>query len=155
MPVHVVILAAGKGTRMKSALPKVLHRVAGIPLLEHVLRTVRAFRPDSITVVVGHGADQIQQAFGDSSDLRFVVQEPQLGTAHALLQVEPVLREAAGDVVLLYGDVPLLRPATLQTLIERHRTDGAAATLITAFVESPYGYGRILRRDGQLVRIVE
>jgi len=155
MPVHVVILAAGKGTRMKSALPKVLHRVAGIPLLEHVLRTVRAFRPDSITVVVGHGADQIQQAFGDASDLRFVVQEPQLGTAHALLQVEPVLREAAGDVVLLYGDVPLLRPATLQTLIERHRTDGAAATLITAFVESPYGYGRILRRDGQLVRIVE
>ncbi len=154
-PAHVVILAAGKGTRMKSALPKVLHPVAGVPLLEHVLRTVRAFRPESTTLVVGHGAGPIQEAFGADHDLRFVVQEPQLGTAHALLQAEPVLRGATGDVVLLYGDVPLLRPATLEALIERHRADGAAATLVTAVVESPYGYGRILRRDGQLVRIVE
>src|SRR5690606_20554334 len=107
------------------------------------------------TIVVGHGADQIQEAFGGDPLLRFVVQEPQLGTAHALQQAEPVLRGATGDVILLYGDVPLLRPATLQTLIERHRADRAAATVVTAVVESPYGYGRILRRDGQLVRIVE
>jgi bifunctional UDP-N-acetylglucosamine pyrophosphorylase/glucosamine-1-phosphate N-acetyltransferase len=152
---HVVILAAGKGTRMKSALPKVLHEAAGLPLLEHVLRTVRALEPSSTTVVVGHGAGEIRQAFGGTPGLDFVVQEPQLGTAHALLQARAPLRGATGDVLLVYGDVPLLRPATLEALLDRHRADGAAATVITAIVEHPYGYGRVIRRDGHLVRVVE
>ena len=153
--VHVVILAAGKGTRMKSAVPKVLHTAAGLPLLEHVLRTVRALQPSTTTVVVGHGAEEIRQAVGEAPGLAFVLQEPQLGTAHALLQARPRLQDATGDVLLVYGDVPLLRPATLEALLERHRADRAAATVITAVAEHPYGYGRVIRRDGHLVRVVE
>ncbi len=154
-PVHVVILAAGKGTRMKSAFPKVLHPVVGRPMLDHVLRAARVLTPASLTVVVGHQADPIRDAFKHQRDVGFVIQEPQLGTAHALLQAEPALRGAKGDVVLVYGDVPLLTGQTLGTLLERHRLDAAAATVVTAVVDQPYGYGRIVRRDGELLRIVE
>src|SRR5215470_7480033 len=97
---HVVILAAGKGTRMKSALPKVLHRVAGAPMIEHVLATARTLQPRSVAVVVGHQGEALQQALSTHSDLVIVVQEPQLGTAHALLTTETVLRAATGTVVL-------------------------------------------------------
>src|SRR5262249_30860077 len=108
MDTHVVILAAGKGTRMKSALPKVLHRVAGLPLIDHVLASARPLSPSSTTLVIGHHAEALRGALARHSDLSFVVQEPQLGTAHALLQTEPVLRGSRGLLVLLSGDVPLL-----------------------------------------------
>lgn len=153
---HVVILAAGKGTRMKSALPKVLHHLAGKPLIEHVLRTVDQLDVASKVLVVGHGADEVRKALEGRPDLQFVVQSPQLGTGHALLQTEPVLKGKKGTVLLLYADVPLLESGTLSRLVETHRTTRAAATVLTAELDDPYGYGRIVRdQSGVISRIVE
>ena len=152
---HVVILAAGKGTRMKSALPKVLHRVAGLPMVEHVLRTSGALAARSTTLVVGHQAEAVRAALLTHPGLTFVVQEPQLGTAHALLTTEPALRGATGTLVLLSGDVPLLSAGTLKTLVDRHEAAGAAATVVTAVVERPEGYGRVVRAGHEIARIVE
>lgn len=154
-PVHVVVLAAGMGTRMKSALPKVLHAVAGLPLVEHVLRAAGAIAPASMTLVVGHEADMVGRALAGRPELRFAVQEPQLGTGHALLQAESALTGAAGTLVLLSGDVPLLRPETLRSLLHHHTEQGAVATLLTAVVEQPDGYGRIERHDGRITSVVE
>lgn len=154
-PVHIVVLAAGQGTRMKSRLPKVLHRVPGSTLVERVLDTAAALQPASITLVVGHGADKVQSHLATRPGLRFVVQEPQLGTAHALQQAESVLAEETGTVVLLSGDVPLLSAETLRRLVDTHRGAAAAATVVTAAVERPYGYGRIVRTRGRIARIVE
>jgi bifunctional UDP-N-acetylglucosamine pyrophosphorylase / glucosamine-1-phosphate N-acetyltransferase len=154
-PLHLVVLAAGKGTRMKSALPKVLHRAAGLPLIEHVLRSGDGLSPASVTLVVGHEAGQVEAALRHRAGTRFALQEPQLGTAHALLQAEPALAGAQGTVVLLYGDVPLLRRETLHALVHRHTETGAAATVLTAIVGDPAGYGRIVRRDGRITAIVE
>ncbi len=155
MDIHVVILAAGKGTRMKSALPKVLHRVAGLPLIEYVLAGAAALRPHSTTVVVGHQTEALRSALSRRRDLTFVVQEPQLGTAHALLQTESALRGATGMLVLLSGDVPLLTAETLKTLVDRHTGRGASATVVTAVVDDPRSYGRIVRSGEQIARIVE
>jgi bifunctional UDP-N-acetylglucosamine pyrophosphorylase/glucosamine-1-phosphate N-acetyltransferase len=158
MHIHVVVLAAGKGMRMKSDRPKVLHRVAGLPMIEHVLATAAAIDPASLTVVVGHQAASVEAALPRLKSLRFVVQEPQLGTAHALLTTERVLRDATGTLVLLSGDVPLLTANTLKTLVETHQTTNSAATVVTAVVDDPHGYGRIIRSDQpgrQIARIVE
>jgi len=152
---HVVILAAGKGTRMKSALPKVLHRVGGLPMIEHVIRTAKALAPSSITIVIGHQGDALKTALSSQAGLTFVVQEPQLGTAHALLTTEPALKGASGTLVLLSGDVPLLAANTLKTLVDRHQAAGAAATVVTAVVDDPTGYGRIVRSGEKIARIVE
>src|ERR1700704_6685979 len=114
MDTHVVILAAGKGTRMKSARPKVLHRVAGQPMIEHVLVQATSLNPRSTTVVVGHAADTLKTALALHHGLRFGGQEPQLGTAHALLTTESELRGHTGTLVLLSGDVPLLSADTLK-----------------------------------------
>jgi bifunctional UDP-N-acetylglucosamine pyrophosphorylase/glucosamine-1-phosphate N-acetyltransferase len=152
---HIVVLAAGKGTRMKSAVPKVLHRAADLPLIEHVLRKARVLDPASIVVVVGHEALQVQQALGIQKGLSFALQDPQLGTGHALLQTEALLAGRKGTVVLLSGDVPLLRAETLQALVRTHIDAGAAATVITAAVDRPDGYGRIVRREGRIAAIAE
>jgi bifunctional UDP-N-acetylglucosamine pyrophosphorylase/glucosamine-1-phosphate N-acetyltransferase len=154
-PTHVVVLAAGQGTRMKSALPKVLHPVAGSPLVDHVLDAAATINPETTTLIVGHGADAVKQALSGRQNVRFALQQPQLGTAHALQQAEPMLAGRTGTVVLLSGDVPMLRPATLQRLLQTHQAAGAAATVVTAVVERPYGYGRIVRADGQITKIVE
>lgn len=153
--VHVVILAAGKGTRMKSLLPKVLHPVAGVPMIEHVLAVSGALQPASTTVVVGHMGDRVRGALAAHSHTEFVVQEPQLGTAHALLQTEPLLCGESGTLVLLSGDVPALRVETLERLVATHRDAKAALTVVTAHVAQPHGYGRIVRDGGTLARIVE
>jgi bifunctional UDP-N-acetylglucosamine pyrophosphorylase/glucosamine-1-phosphate N-acetyltransferase len=152
---HVVILAAGKGTRMKSAQPKVLHRVAGVPLIDHVLRAASALSPSSIVVVVGHHAGQLEAALRIRPGLSFALQEPQLGTGHALLQAEPHLKGAQGTLVLLSGDVPLLRAESLAALVRTHEERRAAATVLTAVVASPAGYGRIVRDGGRIAAIVE
>ncbi len=152
---HVVVLAAGKGTRMKSDHPKVLHRIAGLPLIEHVLRLADSLDPASVTVIIGHRADDVRQALGKRPGLRFALQQPQLGTGHALLQAESALRGATGTVVLLSGDVPLLRGDTLAALLRVHEARGAAATVVTADVDAPDGYGRIVRDGGRIVAIVE
>jgi bifunctional UDP-N-acetylglucosamine pyrophosphorylase/glucosamine-1-phosphate N-acetyltransferase len=153
--IHVVVLAAGQGTRMKSGLPKVLHPLAGMPLIEHVLKTAEAISPSTVTLIVGHAADAVRTFIGNRPNLDFVVQEPQLGTAHALQQAEARLAGLEGTVVLLSGDVPLLTSATLRRLIETHQGAHAAATVVTAIVERPYGYGRIVRTKGRIARIVE
>lgn len=154
---NVVILAAGQGKRMKSALPKVLHPVAGRPMLAHVIDSARAAaqarqQGTRVTVVVGHGADQVRKAFSDQSDLHWVSQEPQLGTGHAVQQAVPELDDSAQTLVL-YGDVPLITAATLIRLL-----DAAAdhVALLTVQLADPQGYGRVVRdAAGNVRRIVE
>ncbi len=151
-PLNVVVLAAGKGTRMKSALPKVLHPLAGRPLLAHVLAAADSLRPERICVVYGHGGEALPTAIG-RADILWVRQEPQLGTGHAVQQAAPHLDPAA-VVLILYGDVPLTRPETLQEMVLIAR-EGAIA-LLTVRLADPSGYGRIVRNArGQVERIVE
>ncbi len=153
---HIVVLAAGKSTRMKSARPKVLHDLAGRMLIEHVLHTTKHLGATSTTLVIGHAADDVRASLQSWTDLQYAVQSPQLGTGHALLQTEPLLAGKKGTVLLLYGDVPLLMPATLQRLLEAHRQHKAAATILTTELPDPYGYGRIVRdAGGSITRIVE
>ncbi|HUO44136.1 MAG TPA: bifunctional UDP-N-acetylglucosamine diphosphorylase/glucosamine-1-phosphate N-acetyltransferase GlmU [Burkholderiales bacterium] len=148
---NVVILAAGQGKRMHSELPKVLHRLAGAPLLAHVIARARALNPQRICVVYGHGGEQVSQAFA-ADDLVFVKQELQFGTAHALAQALPHLAPR-GTTLVLYGDVPLVQPATL-TALTAHR-DGRLV-LLTTLMEDPHGYGRIVRdARGNIKSIVE
>jgi len=148
-------LAAGKGTRMKSHLPKVVHKIGALTLIERVLRTASGLFPDSITVVVGHGADEVKQALQKRTALQFVTQEQQLGTGHALLQTRSLLEGKTGTVVLLSGDVPLLSTSSLKALLETHIQSNAAATVITANFPRPFGYGRIVRTNGNITKIVE
>jgi bifunctional UDP-N-acetylglucosamine pyrophosphorylase/glucosamine-1-phosphate N-acetyltransferase len=152
---HVVVLAAGQGTRMKSSLPKVLHPIAGRSMIERVLDTAKAVEPTTVTLIVGHRADMVRDKLGNNHELTFALQEPQLGTAHALQQAEPLLAGRTGSLILLSGDVPLLSPNTLRRLLATHRGSGAAATVVTATVDRPYGYGRVVRTRGRIVRIVE
>src|SRR3954471_18656752 len=152
---HVVILAAGQGTRMKSALPKVLHRIGGRSLIEYVIRTAEALNPETVTTIVGHRGEVVREQLADRPNIGFALQEPQLGTTHALQQAEQALAGRRGTVVLLSGDVPLLSAGTLKRLVDVHRGAEAAATVVTATVDRPYGYGRIVRADGRIARIVE
>ena len=151
MRLEVIILAAGKGTRMRSALPKVMHRLAGIPLVEHVIRTAQNLGADAVHAVYGHGGEQVPQALARLS-VNWVRQEPQLGTGHAVQQAMP---SVTGDLVLiLYGDVPLTRLETLRGLVDAAR--GGALAVLTADLKDPTGYGRIVRdSQGRVVRIVE
>ncbi|MDQ3069543.1 MAG: bifunctional UDP-N-acetylglucosamine diphosphorylase/glucosamine-1-phosphate N-acetyltransferase GlmU [Acidobacteriota bacterium] len=153
-PLHIVILAAGKGTRMRSDRSKVLHRLAGRSLIDYVLDATAAVAPASTTVVVGHQADSVKAAL-TGTGCGFALQEPQSGTGHALLQAETALQGKTGDVLLLSGDVPLLRGETLAALVAHHRSAGAAATVLTAETDPPHEYGRIVRESGRIARIVE
>ncbi|WAE52589.1 bifunctional UDP-N-acetylglucosamine diphosphorylase/glucosamine-1-phosphate N-acetyltransferase GlmU [Stutzerimonas frequens] len=151
MSLDIVILAAGQGTRMRSALPKVLHPVAGQSMLGHVISTARALQPRSIQVVIGHGAEQVRQRLvGD--DLNYVVQAEQLGTGHAVAQALPNL--SAERVLILYGDVPLIEADTLQRLLQKVGPEQLA--LLTVTLDDPTGYGRIVRdANGEVQAIVE
>jgi len=140
---------------MKSAQPKVLHQVAGAPMIEYVLATAAAVGAETRTVVVGHEADRVQAALAGHPDLRFVVQQPQLGTAHAVIQAEALFAGVTGTLVLLSGDVPLLTADTLSALLAHHHATGAAATVLTALVENAFGYGRVIRDGDDVSRIVE
>jgi bifunctional UDP-N-acetylglucosamine pyrophosphorylase/glucosamine-1-phosphate N-acetyltransferase len=152
---HVVILAAGKGTRMKSARPKVLHHVAGRPMIDYVMRAAQSLAPRTTTIVVGHMKELLRQGLDQYANLSFATQDPQLGTGHALLQTSGVLERQKGFVLLLSGDVPLLKGHTLETLVQKHQAAKVAATVLTALVEQPYGYGRVVRIKGKISRIVE
>jgi bifunctional UDP-N-acetylglucosamine pyrophosphorylase/glucosamine-1-phosphate N-acetyltransferase len=152
MSLSVVILAAGQGTRMRSALPKVLHPLGGFPLLQHVIRTARELNPVAIHVVYGHGGERVRDAL-QHENVDWVLQEQQLGTGHAVDQAMGAIDDS-DTVVVLYGDVPLIRPATLSALVDS--TTQAGLAVLTAQLEDPTGYGRILRGDdGRLVGIVE
>ena len=140
-----VILAAGKGTRMDSDLPKVLHPVADRPMLHWVIDACRNAGASPIVLVVGHREDLIRDACADMNDVVFVTQSPQLGTGHAVAVCKDELAHIDGDVFVLAGDGPLIRERVLHQLIETHRAQGAAATLATAELDDPTGYGRIVR----------
>src|SRR5262249_53153667 len=140
---------------MKSARPKVIHPVAGVPLIEYVLTTASSLAAQTITVVLGRQADDVRAALSHYAGVTFVVQEPQQGTAHALLTAEPALSGRRGTAILLYGDVPLLSSQTVSNLLKHHGARGAAAPVPTAVVDQPYGYGRIVRSGEQIARIVE
>ena len=151
MKLHVIILAAGQGTRMRSDLPKVLHTIGGRPLLQHVIETAQQLEPDSINVVYGHGADQVLARFS-GWPVQWVEQAEQLGTGHAVQQV--ALPDDNGIVLIFYGDVPLLRAHTLQRLLQTAESERLA--LLTVKLDNPTGYGRIVRdSQGQVQRIVE
>jgi bifunctional UDP-N-acetylglucosamine pyrophosphorylase/glucosamine-1-phosphate N-acetyltransferase len=148
---NVVILAAGMGKRMQSALPKVLHPLAGKPLLSHVIDTARALSPARLCIVYGHGGEAVLQSVS-APDIAFAKQEPQLGTGHAVMQALPHLKDDEPTLVL-YGDVPLTVSNTLQQLLDSAGKDKLA--ILTVELADPAGYGRIVRQDGNIVRIVE
>ena len=152
MKIGVIILAAGQGKRMKSSLPKVLHCIGGRPLLGHVINAARHLQPSEIVVVYGHGGERVPDAFAGETDLKWAEQEQQLGTGHAVRQAMPLL-DAADHVLVLYGDVPLIRAETLEQLVDASRDSFG---LLTVTLDDATGYGRIVRNDGGRVqRIVE
>jgi len=153
-PVHAVVLAAGKGKRMHSDLPKALHRVCGQPLVQYVLDALHQAGIPSPILVIGHEADRVRDVLGPQA--RYVEQAEQRGTGHAVLQALPLVPEDGHPVLVLYGDTPLLRADTLRALVDLHRTSRAAATLLSAHLADPTGYGRVLRGpDARVRRIVE
>ncbi|GBF78338.1 bifunctional N-acetylglucosamine-1-phosphate uridyltransferase/glucosamine-1-phosphate acetyltransferase [Paenibacillus sp. 598K] len=149
-----IVLAAGQGKRMKSKLYKVLHPVCGKPMVGHVMDVVEAAACERTVVIVGHGAEAVQSYLGDRAE--YALQEQQLGTGHAVLQAAPLLGSEEGTTIIICGDTPLVTPATVQAMLTVHETHGAAATVLTAELADPTGYGRIIRgSDDQLERIVE
>ncbi len=153
MKIASVILAAGQGTRMKSSLPKMLHRVCGKPMLQHALEAARSASDQTPVVVVGHGAEQVQKAV---AGVQFVVQEQQLGTGHAVMQAENALKGQADYVIVTYGDMPLLRPETVQKLVDAQLKNPGSMSLLTVIAENPRGFGRIARHaDGTVAAIIE
>jgi bifunctional UDP-N-acetylglucosamine pyrophosphorylase / glucosamine-1-phosphate N-acetyltransferase len=152
--IAAIILAAGKGTRMKSDTHKVLHPIAGRPMLMHLMANVDALSPAKKVVVVGSGKDQLEAALAGSAEL--ALQEPQLGTGHAVQMAEGALADFTGDVLILYGDVPFVPTATMQTMVDRLNAADAPAVVVLAFEpEDPTGYGRVIVQDGRIVKMVE
>jgi UDP-N-acetylglucosamine diphosphorylase/glucosamine-1-phosphate N-acetyltransferase len=150
-----LILAAGKGTRMKSDLAKVLHVLGDKPLLHYSLQSAHRAGAEKIVVIVGYQADKVREEFSRSGCI-FVTQKPQLGTGHAVLQAKEVLAGYQGKTVILCGDVPLLKSSTIKSLIENHIATGAAITVLTTTPPDPRGYGRIIKdTDGNIAKIVE
>lgn len=154
MDLAVIVLAAGEGTRMNSRKPKVLHPVAGAPMVSHVIQAAKALDPRQLIVVVGHGAEDVKLALGE--ELTYVEQAEQLGTAHAVQQARPHVADDVEAVMVLYSDTPLITSATLRAMRERHAASRPAITMLTARLEDPTGYGRIIRgQNDQVVRVIE
>jgi bifunctional UDP-N-acetylglucosamine pyrophosphorylase/glucosamine-1-phosphate N-acetyltransferase len=150
-----LILAAGKGKRMKSDLAKVLHRLGGRPLVHYVVEAAKEAGISRITVVVGHQANKVREAL-KGQGLEFVKQPELLGTGHAVLQAKEALEGYHGNLLILYGDVPLLRAETIVSLLSKHHKTGASCTMLTTEVDDPAGYGRIIRdAEGYVARIME
>lgn len=154
MKVTAVVLAAGQGTRMRSDLPKVLHPLCGKPMLWHVLEALKSATTEKPVVIIGHGADAVEKYLGDAADC--VVQEPQLGTGHATMQAEPVLKDKTDYVIVTYADMPLLRGETFQRLVETQRLNTGPLTMMTVIADDPRGFGRVVRNaNGTVDAIVE
>lgn len=156
MSLAVTIMAAGKGTRMKSSKAKVLHELNGLSLIEHVLNTAKKLNPEKIVLIVGHQADEVKQAT-KAYHASYALQEPQLGTGHAVMQAETPLNDFDGHVLILSGDVPLVTFNTLNELLNHHLNTEAVATVLTTNIEDPTGYGRVVRNvEGtEVLKIVE
>lgn len=151
-----VILAAGKGTRMKSDLAKVLHTLCGRPMLAYSVDVARAVGVEKIVVIIGHQGDLVKRVFHDQG-LIFVEQSVQLGTGHAVLQASDIFQGYEGTILILCGDVPLLKVSTVQNLLRNHISEGSVVTVMTTILDDPAGYGRIVKRDGdgEVLKIVE
>lgn len=153
-PLAIVVLAAGKGTRMKSGVHKVLHPIAGRPMVEHLLASAEELTPERQVVVAGHGRDQLVAALGGEATI--AVQEPQLGTGHAVQQAQHALSDFSGDVLILYGDVPFVRPETMRTMISRlHDADSPAVVVLGFEPDDTLQYGRVIAQDGRILKMVE
>jgi bifunctional UDP-N-acetylglucosamine pyrophosphorylase/glucosamine-1-phosphate N-acetyltransferase len=154
MKITAVLLAAGQGTRMKSSLPKVLHPIAGKPMIWHALEAIKRSTTEKPIVVVGHGAENVTKYLTDSAQI--VLQEPQLGTGHAVIQAESLLKDKTDLVVVCYSDMPLLRGETLQALVEMQKNNKGPISMLTVHADDPRGFGRIIRNaDGTVSAIVE
>ena len=150
----VIILAAGEGKRMKSKLPKVLHKVQGKPMVKHVIDMAKNAGADDICVVIGHGGDAVKAALEDEN-VKFAIQEKQLGTGHAVMQAGDFIEDNA-DILVLYGDTPLVTPETVGKLLDFHRTEENSISIISAIVDDPTGYGHIIRdENGAFLKNVE
>lgn len=158
MPLAALIMAAGQGKRMLNPdMAKVMYPVGGIPMIGHVVRCARRFGAERVIAIVGHRRESVMEYLRDEDrEVEFAIQAEQLGTGHAVRQAEPLLGNFDGDLVILSGDVPLLRPESVAAMIARHRERNAAVTVLTAIPEDPTGYGRIVRAsDGSIEKIVE
>jgi|SRR5690625_31959 len=149
-----VILAAGQGTRMKSKLSKVLHPILGRSMIDYIIKGMNANSIDTKVTVVGHGAEEVMSVIGNQSE--FVIQKEQLGTAHAVMKAEEILKDRNGTTIIVYGDTPLISSATFEKLFQYHESTGSTATILTTKVADPFGYGRVIRdEEGHVERIVE
>jgi bifunctional UDP-N-acetylglucosamine pyrophosphorylase/glucosamine-1-phosphate N-acetyltransferase len=150
--ISAVILAAGQGTRMRSSLPKVLHPLSGRPLIQYSLDAVKGLTDNPPVVVIGHGADSVRKAVGDAA--RFVVQQPQLGTAHAVMSAEQLLNDEADFLIVTTADMPLIRAETLKALVDMQLANSGPITMLTGFADDPHGFGRIVRAEDNSVQAI-
>ena len=149
----VAILAAGKGTRMESSIPKVLHKISGKSLLQRVIDTCIELNPDQIFVITGHKSKEVQESIPENKKIQFVIQDPQLGTGHAIQVLCKEVKKHDGKLLILNGDVPLIRPNTLKNLLHLHDSKNADVSLITTKKTNPHGYGRVfLNGDVPLIK---
>lgn len=153
MKLKTLILAAGKGTRMKSELPKVIHEVNGIPMISKIIKVLEILKPEENILILGHKKEEVLKVVGEDAD--YVVQTEQLGTGHAVLQAKDKLEDYDGDVMVLCGDTPLLREETLEELYKFHRDTDSVTTILTSIYNNPFGYGRIVKENGLVKAIVE
>lgn len=153
MKLKTLILAAGKGTRMKSELPKVIHEVNGIPMISKIIKVLEILKPEENILILGHKKEEVLKVVGEDAD--YVVQTEQLGTGHAVLQAKDKLEDYDGDVMVLCGDTPLLREETLEELYKFHRDTDSVTTILTSIYDNPFGYGRIVKENGLVKAIVE
>lgn len=152
MKLKALILAAGKGTRMKSDLPKVIHKVNGIPMVKKILNELEKLETEENILILGHKKEEVLKELGD---VKYVVQEEQLGTGHAIMQAYELLKDYDGDVMILCGDTPLLRHETLKEMYEAHKKSGVATTILTSIYDNPFEYGRIVKEGDKVKAIVE
>lgn len=153
MKLKTLILAAGKGTRMKSELPKVIHEVNGIPMISKIIKVLEVLKPEENILILGHKKEEVLKVVGEDAD--YVVQTEQLGTGHAVLQAKDKLKDYDEDVMVLCGDTPLLREETLEELYKFHRDTDSVTTILTSIYDNPFGYGRIVKENGLVKAIVE
>lgn len=154
-PLYTLILAAGKGTRMESDLPKVLHSVDGKPMLHHVIQLAKSIGSEIIIPIIGYQKERVEESIQDFR-LKCVVQSEQLGTGHAVMQAESLLGSLDGTILVLSGDVPLMRESSIRSLLDMYAKENAGAALLTAKMQNPKGYGRIIRNDSDhFSKIVE
>ncbi len=152
MKLKTLILAAGKGTRMKSDLPKVLHKVNGIPMIKKIIEILEKLNSQENILILGHEKEMILDALGN---VQYVVQDKQLGTGHAIMMAEEKLKDYGGDIMVVCGDTPVLTSETLEKMYKKHTESGAVTTILTSIVEDPYGYGRIVKENNTVKAIVE